>query len=246
MLCTGFGIFGSQLLLPLFLETQLSIPAMETGLYMIPRAFTSMVFMGLVGRHAHRFKPRSLIFVGMLFLFLSMLALTSLTPQVSANIIWLPSILQGIGNALTFVPLMTLAFATVPRHMASEAAGIFNLMRSIGLSFGVSLVITYLNYSTKVHWDGMRSMVTPYNQAIDNFLQHTGQTAHYFFDPAGLHLNSLGLALMARLVQQQAMVEAYVSTFWLIAVSFIALLPLLLFIKPPRQMTTAPAPVGLE
>jgi DHA2 family multidrug resistance protein len=165
---------------------------------------------------------------------------------VSGNIIWLPSILQGIGTGLTFVPLMTLAFSTVPRHMASEASGIFNLMRSIGMSFGVSLVVTYLNYSAKVHWDGMRSVVTPYNQGIHAFLQHTGQHALYFFDPSGLHLNSLGIALTARLVQQQAMIKAYVSTYWLMAASFIAMMPLLLLVKPTRQTTTAPAPVGPE
>ena len=92
--------------------------------------------------------------------------------------------------------------------MTSEASGIYGLMRAIGQSFGVSLVVTYLNYSTKVHWDGMRSQMTPYNQDIRIFLQHAGQTAHYFFDPTGLHLNSLGIALMTKLVQQQAMVKA--------------------------------------
>jgi len=51
---------------------------------------------------------------------------------------------------------------------------------------------------------------------------------------------------MARLVQQQAMVMAYASTYWLMAVSFIAMMPLLLLIKPPRQTTIAPAPVGPE
>jgi hypothetical protein len=92
----------------------------------------------------------------------------------------------------------------------------------------------------------MRSQVTPYNQGIRAFLQHAGQISHYFFDPSGLHLNSLGIALMTRLVQQQAMVMAYASTYWLIAASFIAMIPLLLLIKPTRQITIAPAPIGLE
>ena len=246
MLCTGLGVFGSQLLLPLFLETQLGLPAMEAGLYLMPRSITTMVCMGLVGRYAHHFSPRVILFAGMLFLFMSALAFTIVTPQVSASIIWLQNILGGIGAGLLFVPLATLAFSTVPRHLTSEASGIYGLMRAIGQSFGVSLVITYLNYSTKVHWDGMRSQVTPYNQDIRIFLQHAGQTAHYFFDPMGLHLNSLGVALMARLVQQQAMVKAYVSTYWLIAASFIVMMPLLLLIKPTRQKATASVPIGTE
>ena len=246
MLCSGFGIIGSNLLIPLYLETQLGLPALDAGLYLIPRSIASVICTGLVGRHAHHFKPRSLIFAGMFSLFLSVLALTAVTPQVSASIILLPNILGGIGSALIFLPLANLVLSTVPRHMTSEGAGIYSLMRSIGQSFGVSLLITYLNYSAKVHWDGMRSHVTPYNQGIHTFLQHAGQTAQYFLDPSGLHLNSLGIALMTRLVQQQAMVMAYASTYWLMAASFIAMMPLLLLIKPPRQTTTAPAPVGLE
>jgi DHA2 family multidrug resistance protein len=246
MLCSGIGIIGSNLLIPLYLETQLGLTALDAGLYLIPRSVASVICTGLVGRYAHRFKPRSLIFTGMFSLFLSVLALTTVTPQVSASIILLPNILGGIGTALIFLPLANLVLSTVPRHMTSEGAGIYSLMRSIGQSFGVSLVITYLNYSTKVHWDGMRSQVTPYNQAIHTFLQHAGQNAHYFFDPSGLHLNSLGLILMTRLVQQQAMVKAYVSTYWLIAASFIAMMPLLLLIKPARQEATASAPIGVE
>src|ERR1019366_5942089 len=145
---------------------------------------------------------------------------------------------------LTWIPLTTIAYSTVSRNMTSEAAGIYGLMRSISLSFGISIAVTYLNYSTKVHWDGMRGMVTPYNQGIHSFLQHTGQTAHYFFDPSGLHLNSLGIALMARLIQQQAMIMAYVSTIWLLVASFIVMMPLLLLVKPTRQTTTAPAPTA--
>ena len=246
MLCTGFGVFGVNVMLPPFMETQLGLPAMDAGLYLMPRSIMTMISMGLVGRYAHRFSPRSIIFAGMLFLFMSALALTVVTPQVSVSIIWLPNILGGIGTGFVFIPLVTLAYSTVPRHMASEAAGIYSLIRSLGQSFGVSLVITYLNYSTKLHWDGMRSQVTPYNQDIRIFLQHAGQTAHYFFDPLGLHLNSLGIALMTRLVQQQAMVKAYVSTNWLIAASFIAMMPLLLLIKPTKQTAAISVPIGLE
>ena len=246
MLCTGFGVFGINVLLPLFMETQLGLPALDAGLYLMPRSIMTMISMGLVGRYAPRFSPRLIIFTGMICLLMSALAFTVVTPQVSVSITWLPNILGGIGIGFLFVPLVTLAYSTVPRHMASEAAGIYSLMRAIGQSFGISLVITYLNYSTKVHWDVMRSQVTPYNEDVRVFLQHAGQTAHYFFDPSGLHLNSLGLTLMGKLVQQQAMVKAYISTNWLIAASFIALMPLLLLIKPTKQTAATSVPIGLE
>ena len=103
MLCTGFGVFGTGLLLPLFLETQLGLPAMNAGLYLMPRSIMTIICMGLVGRYAHHFSPRSIIFIGMLSLLMSALAFTVVTPQVSVSITWLPNILGGIGAGLLFV-----------------------------------------------------------------------------------------------------------------------------------------------
>lgn len=240
VLLTGFGVFGNQLLLPLFLQTQLGLSAMDTGLFLMPRSILTAIVMAWVGRNANRFSPGSMIFAGMFFNFLAALALTGLTPQMPAASIWLPNILQAIGVGLLFVPLTTLAFVTVPRHLVSEASGIYNLMRQVGMSFGVSLAVTHLNYSTKVHWDGMRGMVTPYNDVIVTTLPHT------FLDASGLHLNSLGIALMEMLVQQQAMLKGYIATYWVIALSFIAMMPLLLLLRPARKATTAPVPTASE
>lgn len=240
VLCTGLGVAGSQLLLPLFLEIQLGFPTMEAGINLIPRGLMAFVSMSLVGRYGNRFSPRSMVFFGMILSLIGSLVLTDLTPQVAGSITWLPIILLGLGVGFIFIPLATLAFATVPRDMTPEAAGLYNLMRSIGSSIGVSIAVTYLNYSTKVHWDGMRSMVTPYSQGMHNFLQQMGQHSVYFFDPSGRHLNSFGVTLMANLVQQQAMVKAFVSAYWLIAASFVVMLPLLLLIKASAPTKAEP------
>lgn len=98
----------------------------------------------------------------------------------------------------------------------------------------------------KVHWVEMRGMVTPYSQGIHSYLQLLGNNARHFFDPSGLHLNSLDAALMAKLISQQAMIQAYISAFWLIAASFIAMLPLLLLIKSVKPAKIDPAHAGME
>jgi len=242
MLCSGFIIFGTALLVPLFVQRQLGVPAMDTAIHIIPRAISTTIVMGLVGRYAHHFDPRTLIVAGVVSYFISSVLLTTATPQASIGIILLPNILGGMGTGLMFVPLTALAYANIPRHLTSEASGIFNLMRSIGIAFGVSLAVTSMNYFTKVHWDGMRSMVTPYNQNVYSFLQHAG----LLVDQSGLYLNSLGLELMGNLVQQQAMLKGFASTLWLIAASVMALLPLLLFLKPAQEATNEPAPVKAE
>jgi len=241
MLTIGLGVFGVQLLIPLFLETQLGFPTMEAGLYIMPRGLATMVSISLVGRYGHRFSPRSMVFVGMILGSLGALAMTQLSPQVAGSIIWLPLILQGAGIGLIFTPLSILAFSTLPSNMTPEAAGLYSLTRAIGASIGVSIAATYLNYSAKVHWVDMRGMVTPYSQGIHSYLQLLGNNARYFFDRSGLHMNGLGAELMAKLINQQAMIQAFISAFWLISASFIAMLPLLLLIKAAKPVTVDPA-----
>lgn len=246
MLATGLGVYGNQLLLPLFLENQIGFPAMDAGFFVMPRAIATFVCMSLVGRFGHHFSARAMVSAGMLFSFLGALTLTSLTPQSSGSTILLPLILQGFGMGLIFIPLSTLAFATVPRNMAPEAAGIYSLMRSVGMSIGVSIAATYLNYSARVNWADMRGLVNPYNPSIHNNLQLLGQSAAHYFDASGLHLSSFGAALMTKLINQQAMVKAFVSTYWLIAVSFILMLPLLLLIKAVAPARSDPAVAVLD
>lgn len=242
----GLAVYGGALLLPLFLENQLGIPSMEAGLYMMPRGIFTFISMSLIGRYGHHFSPRSMVFTGMLLNFMGAIAMTRLTPQVSGSIVLLPLFLQGFGMGLIFIPLATLAFATMPRHKTPEAAGLYNLSRAVGSSVGVSIAVTYLNYCAKVNWGEMRGIVTPYNWDIHIFLQGIGQKAGYFLDPAGLHLNSLGAELMATLIQQQAMVMAFISTYWLIATSFIAMAPLLLLIKTSKPARPEPVLVVPE
>jgi DHA2 family multidrug resistance protein len=206
---------------------------MEAGLYLMPRGIATLVCMSLVGRYSDRFSPRNLVAVGMLLSFGGALAMTRLTPQAAGDIILLPLLLQGFGMGLIFIPLASLAFATVPSAKATEAAGLYSLMRSVGTSIGVSIAATYLNHSAKVHWADMRSMVTPYTQGVHTLLQQTGIPAMYFLDPSGLRLSGLGTSLMAKLIGQQAMIKAFNSTYWLITFSFIAMMPLLLLIKAP-------------
>ncbi|MDD5170698.1 MAG: hypothetical protein PHN75_17920, partial [Syntrophales bacterium] len=97
-----------------------------------------------------------------------------------------------------------------------------------------------------VQWTNMRGMGTPYTQGIHAFLQQAGPNASYYFDPSGLHLNSIGAGLMANLIYQQTMVKAFISTYWLIAASFVAMLPLLLLIKAVKPAPVDPSLAALE
>ena len=234
-LSTGLGVYGGQLMLPLMLENMLGFPTLEAGLYLMPRGIATFVSMSLVGRYANRFSARSMVFTGMVLSFFGSLNLTTLTPQVTGSIIWLPMVLQGLGMGLIFIPLSSLAFATIPARLAPEAAGLYSLMRAVGSAVGISIAATWLNRSARLSWAAMRADITPYQPA-----------ARQFAARLGLHLDRTGVSVLALQVQQQALVQAFVSTFWLITVSFVLMLPLLLFIQRVHLPQGEPAHAALE
>ena len=235
MLCTGFGVYGGQLLLPLLLENVLGFPTLAAGLYLMPRGIATFVSMMLVGRFSNQFSPRSMVFCGMILSFLGALEMTHLTPQAPGTVIWIPMILQGFGMGLIFIPLSSLAFATIPGRLASEAAGLYSLMRSVGSSVGISIASTYLNYNARLNWAEMRDNINLYSGPTRDYLAALSQ-----------QLDATGLSALAQVVEQQAMVKAFINDFVLIAASFVAMLPLLLLIRAVRPQKADPAHAAME
>lgn len=219
-LATGMGVYGGMLLLPLYLENLLGFPTMDAGMYLVPRGLATFVSMSLVGHFSGRISARTMVATGLLLSVAGAWMMTGITPQTAGSYILWPMVLQGMGMGLIFVPMSTLAFATIPPQMAAEAAGLYSLTRTLGSAIGISVVSTYLSYSTRVNWAELRQYITPYNAHVQQFL-------------APLHLNIHGGAtgVLGQVVQQQASVQGFVSTFWLITLSFVVLLPLLLLIK---------------
>jgi len=147
-----------------------------------------------------------------------------------------PAILQGMGMGLVFVPISTLAFTTLPRETAAEAAGIYSLIRALGSALGISILVTYFSRDTQQNWSLLRGAITPYNAALHNYL-------------APLHLGTAdpqGLAIAARAVLQQSQNIGYTDSFWFATFNFVAMLPLLLLVRTPKKLSAAPAPVIAE
>lgn len=220
MLASGFGVFGSLLLLPLFLENMLGYPTLDAGLHLMPRGIATFVGMSLAGRLSGRISVRSMLAMGMVLSLLGAGLLTQITLQMTGNSMILAMLLQGMGMGLIFIPLATLAFSTIAPALAPEAAGLYSLMRSLGSSVGISLASTCLNYNARVNWQLLGANVTPFNPAVSGYLA-----------PLGLSPAGAGAEVLARAVQQQAMLQAFVQSFWIGAVSFVFMMPLLLLIR---------------
>jgi DHA2 family multidrug resistance protein len=223
----GIGMFGGMLLQPLFLENLLAYSALAAGLALVPRGVGTFLTMSLAGRLLSRINAKWLVLPGVLLSLAGSYLMTRYNGAVGWEQMVVPLLMQGMGMGLIFVPLSTLAFSTIAPGRASEAAGIYSLIRSLGTSIGISLVSTFFARTAQSQWSLLRGHVDPFNPAMHSWLQHAPTQA-----PA--------IALLAQEVGFQAQLTAFVSSFWLITVSFVAMLPLVLLLRSKRGQASAP------
>ena len=217
----GLGLYGSMVILPLFLENLLNYPVLTAGLVMAPRGISSMVSMLFVGKMIKRMDPRYMIGVGAILTAIGAYACTFYSQNIDPFWVVWPLVLQGFGLGMIFVPLSAVAFATLPEETRAEAAGLFSLMRTLGGSIGISIAITLYTRHTQIAWNYLSGFVNPYNSAVNNYLQP-------------LHLsmqNNLAMAVLGKEIAKQAGILATINVFAFIVCAFIIMLPLLLLFR---------------
>ena len=151
MTIMGAVLYGSIVLLPLFLQTLLGYSAMQSGLTTSPRGFGSIVGMILIGRLMGKIDGRVMIAIGFSMLAYSTWQFGNLTLVIApTNVIW-PNIINGFSTALVFVPMTTLAMGTLKNEQMGNATGIFNLMRNLGGGVGIATVTRCYRGGSQTH-----------------------------------------------------------------------------------------------
>jgi DHA2 family multidrug resistance protein len=225
----GLGMYGSMVIQPLMLENLLNFPVVTTGLAMAPRGISGMISMIIVAKIINRVDPRWLTATGILLSALGTAICTTYSANLNINwIIW-PLFLQGFGLGMIFVPLGTMAFATLPDSMKVEAAGLFSLLRTIGSSAGISITITVLTRHTQIAWNQIGGLINPYRPAVGNYLQ----TLHMQLN------NPLAPTLLGQQLAQQAQMIAFINTYAFIMWSFLLMLPLVFLLRKPENQPSA-------
>ncbi len=226
----GFVLYGGVFVLPQFLQTVQHHTAAQTGLLLVPGGLATACMMPIVGQLSNRIDKRWLIAAGALVFISSMLMFsTRFTLTMPDSAMTLPLILRGAGMGLQFVPISLLALGTLqPRQMA-EGAGLYNLFRQLGGSFGIAILATLVDRRSHFHIERLSEHVSLYNPAtqerlaaIQSSLAGRGYTA----DAA----QQMFYQIISNTVRGQALVMTYADIFRVMAyVGIGAMLMLFLF-----------------
>ena len=236
MTMLGFVLYASLMLLPIYLQTLLNYPAFQSGLAVSPRGIGALIMTPISGQLTNRLDPRKLLFVGIVTGGWSMYCFSHLNLNAGYWDIFWPQIFQGAAMAFLFVPLMTTSMSGIAKEKMGNATSIYNLMRNIGGSFGIACMTTFLARRQQVHQSQLISHVTPSDIHTQNmmhglqtwFSQHQALSA---YDAA--HKSWGAIYLM---IQQQSAMLSFVEAFWLMAMIFWAMAPLLLLLRNARDL----------
>jgi DHA2 family multidrug resistance protein len=220
----GMVLLATWALLTPYLETLMNYPVLTAGLVLAPRGFGTMIAMVIAGRLTRYIDPRLMIATGLGITGLALYQMTGFTPDVSQGTLVRTGLIQGFGIGCVFVPLSAVAFGTLAPALRTQATGLFNLMRNIGASIGISMMSYLLVRNSATEQSALVEHITPYRQVVRDF-------AHQ------LSLASLtGRATLAQIVTQQAEAVAFIDNFKLMMfVSFLAI-PLVILVQRPRRL----------
>jgi DHA2 family multidrug resistance protein len=147
----GVVLYSAITLLPLFLQHLMGYSAFDSGVALSPRGVGAVIAMVIVGRIISKVDNRVLIGGGFLLMAYASARFAEINLQISISAIVWPSVLLGLAMAMAFVPLTTQAMSNLRNEQIGNAAGIFNLMRNIGGSIGISALITVVDRGAQAH-----------------------------------------------------------------------------------------------
>ena len=233
MTIVGFVLYGSTVLLPLLMQELLGYTATHAGVTNLPRGLASFLFMPVVGILTGKVDARKLLAVGLIATAAAMFMVSSFSLDVCFWNFWWPLMIQGAGLGLIFVPLTTVTNDPIPRERMGNATSIFNLMRNIGASMGISAVTTMQFRQTQAHINVLGEHVS----STSSTAQRTIAGLEQVFiargaDPVTAAHQAHG-AVWGMLLRQASML-AYNDVFRFLGGMFLILLPLLFLMKKPK------------
>lgn len=231
----GIILLATMALMPPYMQSLLNYPVIDVGLLLAPRGIGTMTAMMMVGKLSGKVDARYQIFLGLMLTSYSLWLMTQFNTDISAQDIVSSGIIQGLGLGFIFVPLSTLSFATLPAQYRNDGTSLFSLLRNIGSSIGISIVMTKLAQNSQINHAAYANFITPFNLN----LQHANELGIF-------SLNSLnGLAMLNAEVTRQATVLAYLQDFRFMMWLVLSALPLLFFLKAPPNKSSAGTPSQL-
>ncbi len=217
---SGFGLFGLNLILPLFFQNVLRFDAWETGIALLPGAIATAISMPIAGRLVNRLDARAEIAIGLMMFAVGAWWMGGFDQYAGFWDIFWPRVLQGFALGFLFVPLSTSTLSGIARGALANATGIYTLVRQLGGSLGIAILelieIRREDYVQQM----LAANVNLHNSHVASLLQ-------------GASNHAQAIQTLSGIVNQNATVLAYDYVFRFSALLFLLAVPTVFLLRRP-------------
>ena len=235
----GFGLYGSVFVFPVFCQNLLGFTAQQTGELLFPGGLCTIVMMPFIGKMLNRGIPAQFMATAGMFLFFVFTTMLSNSTLATGQAdVLIPLLIRGVGMALLFVPLTTLAIADLHGPELGQGTGLNNMMRQLGGSFGIAVLTTIIHIRQGIHRDRLLTNINQYNPAFNerfNMLLHN-------FEAKGKSLidaTHMAYAAIEGTVMRQTMLLTYDDAYWISGLVMLFSIPLL-YLQPFKKAAKMP------
>ncbi len=217
------SFFGMGLLLPLWMQRVLGYTAIWAGLAAAPIGILPIVLTYFVGKYAPRMDLRILAGLAFVIFGVSSLLNAGFTTQVSFGSIAMVRLLQGLGTALFFMPVLTILLSDLEGPEIASGSGTSTFLRQLGGSFAASIVTFMWDRGAALHHAQLSRYINAYNPVATH--SAIARVTHGHPREALLAIN--------RVITQQSFQMSFNDVMRVLAVVLFALIPVLFLAKPP-------------
>ena len=229
-----FVLYGSITLLPLFLQQLMGYNAFLAGMALAPGGVVTLVMMPVVAQMMRKVNPKIILACGLSMVAFSTYVASRFNLNIDFWMVIMPRVYLGFGMAMVFVPLTSMAFATIKKEEMSNATSIFSLNRNLAGSFGIAFITTILARRAQFHQARFSEQLNPFDPRYQNALRKAGEVLGTQDTTAAQGVIYQGLA-------QQSALSAYVDAFYLTSMIMLCVIPLVILLKRPPRGEPPPA-----
>jgi len=253
MFVVMIGFFSSMVLLALFTQKVLGYDAWTSGLVLAPGGVGNLLSLLIAGRLITRMDQRWLLAVGCVLNAYATWEMSTVTLGADYWALAWPRMIQGVGIGFIFVPLNTVALATISRERMGNATALLNVVRNLGGAIGVALLTTLLARRSQVHQTTLGGHVDIWDAETAERLR--AWAAHFAAQGAdSFTAERRAVSKLYQEVTRQAQLLAFADDFWVLFLLFcgsLVLLPMLSRVRlgPPARTEAgdaAPPPVHVD
>ncbi len=228
-----FVLFGSILLLPLFVQQLLGYNAFLAGMALAPGGIATLFSMPIAAKLIQKVNPKAVLATGLLMAAYSIYTMSRFNLYIDFETVAFSRILMGFGMGLIFVPLASMAFSTIKKEEMGNATSIFNLLRNISGSFGIAIMTTLLARRAQFHQFRLSEQLNPFDQRYQLGLNKAVAVLNYKTGEGSI---SAANGVIYQQLVRQSNLFSFTDVFYFSTLLILCIVPVVFLLKRPKNL----------